>query len=475
MNLHYPCGKLPTFVSRRDALFRIGCGLGGIGLASLLKHENLLAAEPAGYTLDPKQPHFAPHAKSVIFIFLGGGPSHHDMFDPKPELQRFHGKSLPVSDVPGTKHIAFASPFKFSKHGQSGIEMSELVPNIGSVADDLCLIRSMYTKTADHGQGYLAMNTGFPNGAPSLGAWVTYGLGTMNQDLPAYVAMMPGEGNVPNGIRNWGSAWLPALYQGTRFRPIGTPLFNLERPKSIAAETQRAELDALAMLNRKHAESHSDLPELEARITNYELAARMQIEAFNVAAIKKESEETQKLYGLDNPQTTPFGRCCLLARRFVESGVRFVHLFTGHNWDHHVGINEEIPRACGQMDKPVAGLITDLKQRGLLDSTLLVFGGEFGRTPTGDFQTGAGDGRNHNQYGFSIWMAGAGTKKGHVHGSTDEFGYKAVENKIGIHDLHATILHAVGLDHDKLTFRYKGRDEKINGVEEARVVTELFA
>ncbi len=428
--------------------------------------------------LAPRAPHFQARAKSVIFLFMEGGPSHIDLFDPKPELTKHAGQPLPPSfgkvftpmGVGG--NTLMATKRKFAQYGESGLWVSDWYPHIAKVADDIALIRSCWADGVNHVGSVCQMNTGsILAGRPSLGAWVTYGLGTENQDLPAFVVMADAAEPV-GGPRNWGNAWLPATFQGTPFRPEGPPILHLAPPKSVSDARQRAKLDLIADLDRKHAESRSDDSRLAARIASYELAYRMQSTAPEAVDLGTESVETKTLYGLDDPKCREFGAMCLRARRLVERGVRFVQLYcgSGSQWDAHRDMEGNHGKLCPRSDKPVAALITDLKRRGLLNDTLVLWGGEFGRTPMNE----GSDGRDHNPYGFSMFMAGGGVKAGQTYGTTDEFGLRAVEDKVHVHDLHATILHLMGMDHLKLTFPRDGREERLT-VNGGKVVKGLLA
>ncbi len=460
-----------------------GMGFGSLGLASLL-HETAAAAtgEPAG-PLAARPPHFAARAKRVIFLFMHGGVSHVDTFDPKPRLERDHGKPLPIkrgltfnADAAGG---LMASPWKFARHGQSGIPVSELFPEVAGCADDLCVIRSMVGEGVDHGAAMLQMFTGtFSFSRPSMGAWALYGLGTENRNLPGFVTIKPTQWQ--GGDKLFAASFLPGAYQGT---PIGSSPVSVDdiierpidhvAPRSQDAETQRLELEFLREMNRRHAENRRLDPNLEARIQSFELAFRMQAEAPEAFDVSRESEATRRLYGLDEPVTRDFAWQCLLARRLSERGVRIVqatHSGVEEKWDHHGDILRLHPIRAREVDRPIAGLIKDLKGRGLLGETLVVWGTEFGRTP---FSEGS-DGRDHNPYGFSIFMAGGGVKGGAAYGATDDFGYHAVQDRMHIHDLHATILHLMGLDHERLTFRHSGRDFRLTDVA-GRVARKILA
>ncbi len=474
-----PCGR-----TRREFLWQAGGGFVGTALTYLLAQDGFLSSARAGASpaspLDPKQPHYPAKAKSCIFLFMYGGPSQVDLWDPKPELTKHHGKPIPNLDKdplfkvrnPGT---LLASRHKFTKSGKSGIEVSDLYPQLAGCIDDMAIIRSTYADSFAHGSGLLQMNTGFlQQGYPSLGSWVTYGLGTVNQNLPAFVVMLDQRGGPITGPPNWSCGFMPAPYQGTQFRTSGDPILNLRPPRGTTASQQRNELDLLARLNQMYGEASPENSELSARIASYELAFRMQAYAPEAVDLAQESTETKKLYGLDNPLTEKFGRRCLLARRLVERGVRFVEVYSGgghldENWDAHNDVNKNHALHCGETDQPIAGLLTDLKRRGLLEQTVVVWAGEFGRTPTGQ----NGKGRDHSPRGFSTWMAGGGIKGGQVVGATDDFGYAAVDNKVHVHDLHATILHVMGLDHKLLTFFHGGRNHRLTDVK-GRVVNEVI-
>ncbi|WP_038162898.1 DUF1501 domain-containing protein [Verrucomicrobium sp. BvORR106] len=476
--------------SRRHFLSSNAYGIGSVALAWLLKQEGLLASserlKAQHFDLLAKPAHKPPQAKAMISMFMQGGPSHIDLFDPKPELTKHDGKSytgeIKQDDAAGASLEMMGSPWKFKKHGQSGIEMSELVPHMGSIADDITLIRSMHTGVNNHGQSiYAMMNGRIVGGRPTLGSWVTYGLGSENQDLPAYVALTDPRGVPVLGVDNWSNGWLPSLYQGTVIRPREPRILNLDAPMSLRGEAQDRYLGFLGQLNQEHLARRPGEFDLEARIQSFELAARMQTAAKEALDISKESEGTRKLYGIDDPATKEFGTRCLIARRLVERGVRFVSLFTGNQtWDHHASIGTGLPAACKYVDKPAAALVIDLKDRGLLDSTVVHWGGEMGRLPVIQNRAGGSSdrskvGRDHNTYGFSMWVAGGGFKGGHVHGATDEFGHHAVENVVNHYDYHATLLHLFGLDPKKLTYKRNGTDQVLVENAEARVVTELLA
>jgi hypothetical protein len=470
--------------SRREFLRTSRLGFGTLALAHLLRSEGLLAAEqpdpaaPQAADLRPRPGHFPARAKAVILLFQNGGPSHMDLFDPKPQLQKRDGETYAEKvEVlqPGNSDKLMASPFRFQQYGQCGMSFSELVPNLALLADDLCLVRSMHTDNNNHPQALRVINTGkiFP-GRPTLGAWVAYGLGTENQNLPAYVALRDPKGFNSGGPLNWDSGWLPAIYRATEFQSQGSPVLNLHPAEPIPEGAQRAELDLLAKLNQDHAARYHNDSELEARIRHYELAARMQTSAESVLDLSRETAATRRLYGMDNPITADYGKRCLMARRLVESGVRFVQLDAPIRtpWDNHSGLKQGMIEIAAKVDRPSAALIHDLKQRGLLDDTIVIWTGEFGRLPVSQ----NGNGRDHNRHAFSLLIAGGGFKASYIHGQTDVFGYRAVENRVSCHDLQATLLHQLGLDHEQLTYRHNGRDETLTdpAVTHAHVVAQLL-
>jgi hypothetical protein len=462
--------------SRRDLLFRSGVGLGGVALASLLAEEEVRAAriDP----LAPRAPLAAAKADSVIFLFMEGGPSHLDLFDPKPELQRLAGQPLPASygrpitPMGVTGNALLPTKRTFKKYGRSGIDVSDWYPHIAQHADKLCVIRSCWADGLNHVGSVCQMNTGsILAGRPALGAWVQYGLGSVNRNLPGFVVLLD-EREPIGGPKNWSAGFMPATYQGTQFRPSGAPILNLEPPETLGLEQQRTKLDFVQALNRRYGKGREDFTELEARINAYELAFRMQASATEAVDLRLETEKTRELYGLNDERTAKFGQNCLQARRLVERGVRFVQLYcgTGSQWDAHADIEGNHSKMCGISDKPVAGLLTDLHQRGMLDRTLVVWGGEFGRTPMSEKTVG----RDHNPYGFTMFFAGAGIKAGTIVGATDDLGLYAVQDRAHVHDLHATILHLLGMDHLRLTYRHGGRDERatVNG---GHVVKKVLA
>jgi hypothetical protein len=469
-----------TRPNRRQVLRRFANGFGMLGLAGLLADEARAQGASAGANPLAVRPPMAPaRAKRIIFLFMSGGPSHVDTFDPKPRLDQDNGKPLPFampSLVRTRTSNLLRSPFAFRKHGQAGIEVSELFPKVAGCVDDLCVIRSMVADNINHNGACLQMNTGEQAfSRPSLGSWLLYGLGSENQDLPGFVVISPAQ--PAQGAPLWSSSFLPAAYQGTLVSDLKDPIANLANPRR-AASGQRTQLDALGRLNGLHAARRRDDSRLSARIASFELAYRMQVEAPQAFDIASESRATRALYGLDDPVTATFGTQCLMARRLSERGVRFVQVYHTQTskrsscqlWDQHGGLKTELPANCAATDAPIAGLLKDLKARGLLDETLVLWGGEFGRTPTAE----GTDGREHHPFGFTMWLAGGGIQGGIVHGATDEFGWHAVQDKVHVHDLHATILHLMGLDHERLTYRYSGRDYRLTDVS-GRVVQEILA
>jgi hypothetical protein len=471
------------FLTRRSFFGSVGHGLMGVALSDLIARDvsarqHALPEIPANqqFDLTPKAPHSAPRAKSVIQLFMHGGPSQVDLLDPKPILDKYDGQTFPgVIDVQQPEQAGgiLKSPFKFARYGQAGIEVSDIMPHLARQVDDLCVIRSMWTEHINHEPALWMIHTGrtIP-GRPSIGSWVVYGLGAESQDLPAYVVLDDPKGLPVDGIRNWSSGWLPPQFQGTRFRATGTPVWNLKPAREVPNAAQQARRDILAKIDQAHRASRPGEPELTARIASYELAARMQVSATAALDLSQETMATQKAYGIGTEVTDSYGRRCLLARRLVERGVRYVQLFIDSQiWDNHAGLESGIRGACARTDQPVAALLADLKQRGLFDETLVIWGGEFGRLPISQSK----DGRDHGRQGFTIWMAGGGVKTGHIHGATDEFGYAAVENRVSVPDLHATILHLLGMDHKRLTFSRNGLDERLTSVNEPRIVDEILA
>jgi hypothetical protein len=469
---------VPLNISRRDLLFKAGAGFGALALSALLAEEAAASENRSVSPLASRLPHFAPKAKNVIWLFMEGGPSHIDLFDPKPELLKLAGQPLPPSfgrpiTAMGTSNNGLMpSKRTFKRYGQSGISVSDWYPKVAEHVDDMTVLRSCWADGLNHVGSVCQMNTGsILAGRPSMGAWVQYGLGASNHDLPAFVILLD-EKEPLGGTKNWSSGFLPATYQGTQFRPDGSPILDLAPPASVSAAQQKGKLDFLTEINRRFNRDRADDSELEARIDAYELAFRMQSAAPEAVDLSKETAATKQLYGMDNALTSKFGTNCLLARRLVERGVRFVQLYcgTGSQWDAHADLEGNHSKMCAMSDKPVAGLLADLKSRGLLDSTLVIWGGEFGRTP----MTEGAKGRDHNPWGFTMFMAGGGVKGGQVIGTTDEVGLRAVDRPMHVNDIHATILHLMGLNHFQLTYRHDGRDERatVNG---GNVIREIFA
>src|SRR5258705_529914 len=459
--------------SRRKFLQNSGLGIGWLAALDLFQRTGVCAdtASP----LAAKTPPLPATAKSVISLFMQGGPSQVDTYDPKPLLAKLHGQHPPDSfgneDFQNGKFrdtLILGSKRTFKQYGKSGIEVSDLFPHTSQCVDDMAIVRSCYHEGFTHSQAQFLIHNGWPRiGRPSLGSWVLYGLGTENQNLPGFVVLL--EGGIRSGPAVYGQGFLPAAYQGTSFRPGRNPILNLSRPAGMQAEEQRDLLDTLRKMNERHLDARNRDSELAARIESYELAFRMQMSAPEATDVSSESEATKKMYGLDNPVSADFGGRCLLARRLVERGVRFVQVWNGNgmnadDWDGHIRCDQNHQARAAQTDKAVAGLLTDLKSRGLLDSTLVIWGGEFGRSPTSDGGAGGSDGRDHNPYGFTIWMAGGGVKGGKIIGSTDELGLRAVEDPIHLNDFHASILELLGLDHTKLTYPYLGRNFRLTDV-----------
>ncbi len=470
---NFPCGLV-----RRQYLWQLGAGFAGLALTALLEGSGFFdrigfSNEGSTSPLAPKSPHFRCRAKSCIFLLMNGGPSQVDTFDPKPELEKHAGMAMPADKKyinSGGRAVGYLTPGvrPFRPGGESGIPISDFFPHIREHADKLAVIRSCYTDTHAHGSALIQMNTGKPlMGRPSLGSWVTFGLGSENQNLPGYVVMLDRRGGPISGQPNWSSGFIPAAYQGTLFRSVGNPILDLQVPSTFGSETQRDQLQLLSHLNAEHLEERSGTDELLARIASYDLAYRMQSEAPEAVDLTQESQATLDAYGIEREPTAEFGRNCLIARRLVERGVRFVQLYSGgghleETWDAHESVEKNHSRHASEVDQPIATLLSDLEQRGLLDSTLVIWGGEFGRMP---FSEGVNKpGRNHNPYGFSMWLAGGGVRGGTVFGATDELGFAAVENPVHVHDLHATILHLMGLDHTRLTYFHQGRDERLTDV-----------
>jgi hypothetical protein len=477
----------PHDINRREWLQKMGGGIAGLALADLLSKQELLAADAthAGSQKGPsplssRAPHYAAKAKAVISIFCYGGISQMDTFDPKPLLLKRQGEAMTgvgeVTVSQGHPGGLLPSPWSFRKYGQCGMEVSSLFPHVAEHVDDLALIRSMYCISNDHGPALYQMNTGtILAGHPSMGSWVTYGLGTENENLPGFIVFTDHRGGPINGAPNWGAGYMPAAYQGTPFRSSGDAIVDLKPPASRSKEAQRRWLDLLGEYNQKHHERNPADTELAARIYSYELAFRMQTHATEAIDIGKETAATRALYGLDEQPTDYFGRQALMARRLVERGVRFVQLYSGGgnfepSWDAHFDLKGNHGLHSAEIDKPLAGLIKDLKSRGLFDSTLILFHTEFGRMPISQRM----DGRDHNPHGFFVWMAGAGVKGGTIVGATDDYGYKAVENRKSVYDLHATVLHLLGLNHERLTYHFNGRDMRLTDVH-GNLIKEVLA
>ncbi|MBI1895110.1 MAG: DUF1501 domain-containing protein [Acidobacteria bacterium] len=465
-----------TIETRRDFFRQCAGGIGTIALADLLH------ASTAENPLAPRKPHFPGKAKNVIFMFMEGGPSQMDLFDPKPALRKWHGKSLPPSMTKDLK-LAFikptaavlGSPREFKPYGRSGIEYSDYIPHTASCADDICLIRSMHTDAFNHHPGQLLLMTGSTQfGRPTMGAWVTYGLGSESQNLPGFVVLTSGKGT-SGGATNFSSGFMPSVYHGTLFRNSGDPILYLSSPPGVSRETQRAGLDTLRDLNEQHRVETSDL-EIASRIANYELAFRMQMSAPELLDFSKESKATVEMYGVDKEPTRPFATNCLLARRLVERGVRFILLMHA-SWDQHTNLNKALKANCDVCDQPAAALIQDLKQRGLLESTLVIWGGEFGRTPMVEIRNTSdpdNPGRDHHPNAYSMWLAGGGIKGGQVIGKTDELGFNIVEDGVHVHDVQATALHCLGFDHTRLTYKHMGREFRLTDVA-GNVVPKMLA
>jgi len=459
--------------TRRDVLTRFGSGFGGLVLGTLLQETG--RAEVVPTSLPVQQ----PSARAVIQLYMHGGPSHVDLLDPKPLLNKYDGTAPPaeVADDESRTKTLMGSPFRFRGCGESGLEFSEIQPYVSQHADRIAVIRSMFSEHRNHEQAIWMAQTGLTTaGRPTLGAWAAYGLGTENRSLPAFVALPDPGGASVDGVRNWSSGWLPPTYQGTVFREQGSPVLNLQSrtPRGRSVDEGRAGL--LQRLNQRHLGDRPGNLELEARIASFELAGRMQLAAADALDLTQESAQTQRMYGLDNPATKSYGTRCLMARRLVERGVRFVSLFmAGQPWDTHSSNNEGTRNCCLRTDQPVGALLTDLQQRGLLDSTLVLWGGEFGRTPAAEARdSNTAYGRDHHPYGFSVWLAGGGIKGGQHYGATDDFGYRAIENRTQTADLHATILRLLGLNHETLTWHHNGRDERLTDVYEAKVIEQLL-
>jgi hypothetical protein len=475
---HLP--HIPRAYSRRDFLFRAGGGFGALALSWLLARDGHAAGAPSANPLAARPPHFLARAESVIFLFMVGGPSHIDLFDPKPELKKWQGKPLPesfgrpVSQFTKGDTPLLASTRTFRKHGRSGLDVSDLMPHLAACVDDVCLLRSCWCTNTVHAPAMYELHSGRTlMGYPSLGSWVTYGLGSVSDNLPAYCVLLQPEGVPEGGAPCWGAGFLPTVYQGTLLRRGSSPVLDLKPPAGVSLGRQRRTLDLLQRMNAD--DLAPDDTELQARIASYELAFRMQQHAPEAVDLARESAAIRAAYGLDDPRTADFGTRCLLARRLVERGVRFVQVYSGGGplitqWDAHDDLNSNHENMCGRVDRPIAALLRDLKGRGLLERTLVVWASEFGRTPMSQ----GGKGRDHNPYGYTMWMAGGGVKGGQAVGATDEFGLHAREERVSVNDFHATILHLLGLDHERLTFRHNARDERLTDVA-GRVVEQVLA
>ncbi|MDA7864507.1 DUF1501 domain-containing protein [bacterium] len=474
--------------SRRHFLASGAMNVSSVALAWLISQNRSMAEvkkpdlQKRVHDTKPKTPPSEPKAKAMISLWMQGGPSHHDMFDPKPEMAKYDGQEFPgeikYDNAAQSSSKVFHSPWKFQPHGQSGMELSELVPHTSSIADDICLIRSMHTGVNNHGQSIRALQSGRTvEGRPSLGSWLTYGLGSESESLPAFMSLIdPGQLPVL-GVENWSNGWLPSIYQGTVVRPREPRILDLTPPTHLKGNAQRHALEYLEQLNANHLSHYPNSTDLQARIASYQLAARMQTSATEALDLSQESKKTQEMYGMHEKATADYGSRCLIARRLIERGVRFVQVYTANQlWDSHGSILSRLPAACQKVDRPSAALVKDLKQRGLLDSTVVHWGGEMGRLPV--VQNDAGKtkiGRDHNTYGFSMWLAGGGFKAGHIHGKTDEWGHKAVENVVNHYDYHATLMHLFGLDHQDLVFNRSNRDQTLTDGQPGKIVQEILA
>ena len=482
-NSYYPCGQ-----TRRQFASQMGHGVAGLAMADLLSREGFFsatanAAEPGQNPLAPKPPQIKPRAKACIFLTMNGAPSQVDTFDYKPELEKYAGQPLPPDRKyinSGGRKVGYLTPAwrKFRREGESGLLVSDYFPNVRKHADKLCVLNSCHTDSHAHGSALVAINTGKTLiGRPSLGSWAAYGLGTENEDLPGYVVILDKRGGPISGQPNWASGFMPATYSGTLFRPVGDPILDLRGPQHMTRKAQRRQLDFLAELNQQHLDARPGGRELAARIDSYELAYRMQSATPEAVDLSQETQATLDMYGVGKKPTDEYGRNCLIARRLVERGVRFIQLYSGgghleETWDAHAGIESNHGRHGAEVDQPIAALLSDLDRRSLLDDTLVIWGGEFGRMPFSEGKNAPG--RNHNPYGFSMWFAGGGVQGGMNYGKTDEFGFEAVENKVHLHDLHATILHIMGLDHELLTYFHQGREESLTDVG-GKVIHEVLA
>lgn len=483
--LQYPCGQ-----TRRQFAWQMGHGVAGLAMAELMSRDGFFeshawSASPgeSSNPLAPKTPQLTPRAKACIFLTMNGAPSQVDTFDYKPELEKYAGQPLPSDRKyinSGGRKVGYLTPAwrKFRRGGDSGLLVSDYFPNVRKHADKLCVLNSCHTDSHAHGSALVAMNTGKTQiGRPSLGSWAVYGLGTENENLPGYVVMLDKRGGPISGQPNWANGFMPATYSGTLFRPVGDPILDLRGPQHMSRKAQRQQLDFLAELNQRHLDQRPGDRELASRIDSYELAYRMQAATPEAVDLSQESRATLEMYGVGKSPTDEYGRNCLIARRLVERGVRFIQLYSGgghleETWDAHAGIESNHGQHAAEVDLPIAALLADLQQRSLLDDTLVVWGGEFGRMPFSEGKNAPG--RNHNPYGFSMWFAGGGVRGGINYGKTDEFGFEAVENKVHLHDLHATILHIMGVDHERLTYFHQGRDESLTDVG-GRVIHNVLA
>jgi hypothetical protein len=478
------CHQFTHSTSRRSLLQNSACGFAGLSLAAMTGQQLMAGdaqpsvgtANAAAEQMTALLPHLTQRAKRIIFLFMWGGPSHVDLFDYKPRLNEFAGRPV-TADAFGGKQPPggniLGSPFQFKQHGDSGVWISELLPQLAKQADRLCVIRSMHTEGSAHGEALLRLHTGQASLVrPSVGAWISYGLGCESQNLPAFITISPPRGH--GGVQNYGSAFLPAMHQGTAIGSAEIPIANAKMSNIVNPRlnrtTQREQLDLIQALNRRHLQQAEVDRGVDGLISSYELAFRMQSTIPQIMSIDDETSETQQLYGIGSEPTNNFGRQCLMARKFAEQGVRYIQVSTDYTWDHHTKVNDGLVKECARVDQPIAGLLTDLDRRGLLEDTLVVWGSEFGRTPTVE----NGDGRNHHPAAFTMWLAGGGVRGGLTYGSTDEFGFHPAENPVHMHDLHATLLYALGLDHKRLTYRHAGRDFRLTDVH-GNVVTELFA
>src|SRR5258708_7198928 len=462
------CGRYQKILSRRDLLKKAGGGLGIFALADLLVSNTAQAANPQSAIrnpqlndpLSPRPPHYAAKAKSIIWLFMEGAPSGVDLFDPKPELTKRNGQKMAIDVFNGNPGPLMKSPFSFKQYGQCGQWVCDRYPSVAKHVDEFAFIKSLCTEPNDHVPAILQINTGIPRvGFPSAGSWITYGLGSESRNLPGYVVLGNRDG-VKGGPINWGAGFLPTNYQGTLFRSEGVPVLNLNRPDQVTQGDQRAQIDLMNQLNEQHLRQHEGEADLTARIQSFELAYRMQMEATGLVDFTGETAETRAIYGLDKEVSRNFGTKCLIARRLVERGVRFIQVYSDGEWDAHSDLTANHTQHCAATDQPIHGLLTDLKQRGLLEETLVIWGGEFGRMPVSQ----RGDGRDHNPHGFLAWMAGAGIKGGVSYGETDEVGYKAAVDRVSVNDLHATMLHLLGIDHKRLTYFHNGRSYRLTDV-----------